>query len=507
MNEWADSEAGDPAVRRVGLVHAALNVAASACSAPRSRRAAAAPAAAAGCSRSPAPGCSALSGHLGGHLSYAEGVGVDQTAFEEPPEDWSAALREDELAEGESRFAEVDGVGVLVARHEGAVYALSNRCAHRGGPLDEGEIADGCVTCPLHGSVFRLDRRRRGAGPGGLPAAALGGPGARRRDRGPPAGVDSGGGDPPRRPAGAAAPARAPRAADRRGRRAVHGRARAGGAAARRQAAPRRPRARAARGDRAAARRRAAAPLDGRGRPPSQSVLLVCGLLVLGAMLSSCGPGSGPTSAASALTWTSLVVAGRLVPRAPRQLGDRDDDRRAGARDRRARRRQLALRPGEQAAYRWLLLALSLACTLASLVLRGDRPRHAELLVITGGPGDAGDLRSLAAAQVLLADRRPDGAPAGLLGARRARRGLRPDRLRRGRPRAGRRLARRREPARVRVVVKRRREATLLGWPLILLALGGGVMAAGLRPRRPLPPEPAGYSVERPLASRADDER
>ena len=31
-------------------------------------------------------------------------------------------------------------------------------------------------------------------------------------------------------------------------------------------------------------------------------------------------------------------------------------------------------------------------------------------------------------------------------------------------------------------------------------------MAIGLRPRRPLPPEPAGYSVDRPLASRADDE-
>ena len=50
-------------------------------------------------------------------------------------------------------------------------------------------------------------------------------------------------------------------------------------------------------------------------------------------------------------------------------------------------------------------------------------------------------------------------------------------------------------------------EETILWWPLILLALGGGVMAAGLRPRTPLPPEPDAYSVERPLASRTDDER
>ena len=57
------------------------------------------------------------------------------------------------------------------------------------------------------------------------------------------------------------------------------------------------------------------------------------------------------------------------------------------------------------------------------------------------------------------------------------------------------------------VVVNAGAEATLLWWPLILVLLGGGVMVAGLRPRRPLPPEPAGYSVERPLASRTDDER
>lgn len=35
--------------------------------------------------------------------------------------------------------------------------AINDRCTHRGGPLHEGELADGCITCPWHGSQFRLD--------------------------------------------------------------------------------------------------------------------------------------------------------------------------------------------------------------------------------------------------------------------------------------------------------------------------------------------------------------
>ena len=48
---------------------------------------------------------------------------------------------------------------------------------------------------------------------------------------------------------------------------------------------------------------------------------------------------------------------------------------------------------------------------------------------------------------------------------------------------------------------------TLYWWPLVLLAGGMAMLAAGLRPRRPLPPEPAPYRAgEAPLAARADDE-
>jgi len=43
-----------------------------------------------------------------------------------------------------------------VFRHENRLSAISNACAHQNGPLGEGRIIDGCVTCPWHGFQFRL---------------------------------------------------------------------------------------------------------------------------------------------------------------------------------------------------------------------------------------------------------------------------------------------------------------------------------------------------------------
>jgi nitrite reductase/ring-hydroxylating ferredoxin subunit/uncharacterized membrane protein len=170
--EWADSEATSDSVRRIGLVHATANVGAAALfgaslAARRSgSRATGRLLALAGA------GMLGVSGHLGGHLAFAKGVGVDQTAFEASAVEWTTVLRAAELPDGASRYAEVDGVGVLIARHEGRVYALSNHCVHRGGSLSEGEIADGCVTCPLHGSTFRLADGAVERGPAAYPQPA-----------------------------------------------------------------------------------------------------------------------------------------------------------------------------------------------------------------------------------------------------------------------------------------------------------------------------------------------
>ncbi len=40
------------------------------------------------------------------------------------------------------------------------IGALTNLCAHQNGPLGEGRIIDGCVTCPWHGYQYRLEDGR-----------------------------------------------------------------------------------------------------------------------------------------------------------------------------------------------------------------------------------------------------------------------------------------------------------------------------------------------------------
>lgn len=46
---------------------------------------------------------------------------------------------------------------VAVFRYDGRVSAVSNVCAHQRGPLGEGQVIDGCVTCPWHGWEYRPD--------------------------------------------------------------------------------------------------------------------------------------------------------------------------------------------------------------------------------------------------------------------------------------------------------------------------------------------------------------
>ena len=153
LNDWSDT-AGPQT--RVGLVHATLNTTAlslylaSAVARALGRRR--------GGKALSLAGLGVLMGgaYLGGHMSFGMGVNVNRTAWQQPPHQWTPVLADTDLADGEHRKADADGVPVLLYRTAGTVYALASTCTHMGGPLEEGTISDGCVTCPWHGSTFRF---------------------------------------------------------------------------------------------------------------------------------------------------------------------------------------------------------------------------------------------------------------------------------------------------------------------------------------------------------------
>jgi nitrite reductase/ring-hydroxylating ferredoxin subunit/uncharacterized membrane protein len=171
-NDWADTEPASDSVRRAGIVHALSNgLAAGLMSASWVAR------------RKGNVGRGKLlslagmgllgaGGWLGGHLSYAQGVGVDTTAFDTGPEEWTA-VDVGELAEGKPVCARAGTVPVMLVRVGGEIKALHNRCSHRAGSLADGEIDGSTVTCPLHGSVFDLDDGSVERGPAAYPQPAF----------------------------------------------------------------------------------------------------------------------------------------------------------------------------------------------------------------------------------------------------------------------------------------------------------------------------------------------
>ncbi|HZU16482.1 MAG TPA: Rieske (2Fe-2S) protein [Candidatus Dormibacteraeota bacterium] len=153
LNDWSDTVGPES---RVGLLHAAANLAAlglhlaSLTMRLRGNRRWGV--------RLGRLGLGALlaASYLGGHLTLVRGVNVNRTAWEPRPREWTPVLAEDELADGQHRAVDAGGVRVLLRREGGRLFALSATCTHMGGPLNEGTFSDGCVTCPWHGSTFRL---------------------------------------------------------------------------------------------------------------------------------------------------------------------------------------------------------------------------------------------------------------------------------------------------------------------------------------------------------------
>lgn len=152
LADWSHT---DPPARRVGVLHALFNGSATSLYLAswllRRRR-----------QRSAATGTGIagwmlllIGAFLGGRLVYNHRIGVDH-AQRGGPEEFTAVFPEGELPESEMHRVEWHGVGILLVKQHGQIFAIGERCAHMGGPLSEGKLEDGAIRCPWHGSRFQL---------------------------------------------------------------------------------------------------------------------------------------------------------------------------------------------------------------------------------------------------------------------------------------------------------------------------------------------------------------
>ncbi|OBB95185.1 (2Fe-2S)-binding protein [Mycobacterium sp. 852002-40037_SCH5390672] len=139
--------------RRIGLVHGALNVIATALYAAswwdrrrgRHRRGMA--------SSAVGYGLTLGSGYLGGALVFGSGTGVDRSGPRLSGDRWMAVLAATAL-DGQPQRVAVNGVGVVLYRSDGRIIAVGEHCPHLGAPMSDGWIDRGRIVCPWHGSRF-----------------------------------------------------------------------------------------------------------------------------------------------------------------------------------------------------------------------------------------------------------------------------------------------------------------------------------------------------------------
>lgn len=60
----------------------------------------------------------------------------------------------EEIPEKRACIRTISGERVAIFRYDGKISAVSNVCRHQNGPLGEGRIIDGCITCPWHGFQY-----------------------------------------------------------------------------------------------------------------------------------------------------------------------------------------------------------------------------------------------------------------------------------------------------------------------------------------------------------------
>lgn len=70
------------------------------------------------------------------------------------PDGFILACRVNDIPDNRAKLLILGDQDIALFRYDGKLSAVHNRCKHQNGPLSEGKILDGCITCPWHGYQY-----------------------------------------------------------------------------------------------------------------------------------------------------------------------------------------------------------------------------------------------------------------------------------------------------------------------------------------------------------------
>jgi len=92
---------------------------------------------------------------LGLHFVAAQKeIPLDAESKTKAGDEFEDACAVADIPENRARIVCVSGERVAIFKYDGKISAVSNVCQHQNGPLGEGKIVAGCITCPWHGYQY-----------------------------------------------------------------------------------------------------------------------------------------------------------------------------------------------------------------------------------------------------------------------------------------------------------------------------------------------------------------
>jgi nitrite reductase/ring-hydroxylating ferredoxin subunit/DMSO/TMAO reductase YedYZ heme-binding membrane subunit len=98
-----------------------------------------------------------LAALLGVGLTVVTTLHLAAASMERRKDRYVAAGNIADIPEKRARVISCGGERVAIFKYDGKISAISNVCQHQNGPLGEGKIIDGCITCPWHGYQYLPD--------------------------------------------------------------------------------------------------------------------------------------------------------------------------------------------------------------------------------------------------------------------------------------------------------------------------------------------------------------